>query len=101
MAINKEQVQHVALLARLHLTEEEQEFFGGQLSQILEHIGRISELDTSEVEPTAHAVELTNVFRDDENRDCLTQEQALANAPKAEDGGFVVPRIVSADDTDY
>ncbi|RJQ53698.1 MAG: Asp-tRNA(Asn)/Glu-tRNA(Gln) amidotransferase subunit GatC [Actinobacteria bacterium] len=97
MAIGKEQVRHVALLARLRLTDEEQEFFGGQLSQILEHIDRISALDTSQVEPTAHALEVTNVFREDESGPCLSQEEALANAPKAEDGGFVVPRIVPTD----
>lgn len=94
MAISGEQVRHVALLARLQLSDEEQEFFGEQLSQILEHIDKISTLDTSDVEPTAHALDVTNVFREDENRDCLTQGEALANAPKAEDDGFVVPRIV-------
>lgn len=94
MAIDKEQVKHVALLARLYLGDEEIDFFGGQLGQILEHIDKISRVDTSQVEPTAHAVEVTNVFRDDETRPSLSQDDALAAAPKAEGGGFVVPKIV-------
>lgn len=94
MAISKEQVQHVALLARLALSDEEVEFFGGQLSQILGHIDKISSLDTADVEPTAHALDVSNVFREDCTRPCLSQEEALANAPKAEAGGFVVPKIV-------
>lgn len=94
MAISKEQVRHVALLARLHLTDEEMDFLGTQLGQILEHIDKISEVDTSAVKPTAHAVEVSNVFRDDVTRPSLTQEDALANAPKSEAGGFVVPKII-------
>lgn len=94
MAISKEQVRHVALLARLHLSDDEIDFFGGQLGQILEHIDTISKVDTSKVKPTAHAVEVTNVFREDETKACLSQDEALANAPKAEAGGFVVPKIV-------
>lgn len=84
----------MALLARLQLSDEELDYFGGQLGQILEHIGKISAVDTSNVEPTAHAVEVTNVFREDETAPSLSQDEALANAPKAENGGFVVPKIV-------
>lgn len=94
MAITKEQVKHVALLARLGLSDEEVDFFGTQLGQILEHIDKISAVDTSKVKPMAHAVEMRNVFRDDEARPSLSQSDALANAPKAEGGGFVVPKIV-------
>lgn len=94
MAIDKKQVQHVALLARLELTEEEQDFLGTQLSQILEHIDKISSIDTTDVEPTAHAVDVSNVYREDSTRPPLTQEEALANAPKSEAGAFVVPKIV-------
>lgn len=94
MAIDKKQVQHVALLARLELTEEEQDFLGTQLSQILEHIDKISSIDTTDVEPTAHAVDVSNVYREDSTRPPLTQEEALANAPKSEGSAFVVPKIV-------
>ncbi len=94
MAIEKDQVKHVALLARLELSDEELDYFGGQLAQILEHIDKISAVDTSNVEPTAHAVEVTNVFREDETTPSLSQDEALSNAPKAESGGFVVPKIV-------
>lgn len=92
--ITKDQVKHVALLARLHLSDEELDFYGGQVGQILEHIDTISQVNTSKVEPTAHVVQVTNVFREDRVTDCLTQEEALANAPQAEAGGFVVPKIV-------
>ncbi|MFZ3062456.1 MAG: Asp-tRNA(Asn)/Glu-tRNA(Gln) amidotransferase subunit GatC [Actinomycetota bacterium] len=92
--ISKKEVEHVALLARLYLTEEEKERFTRQLQQILEHAGKIKELDTSKVPPTSHVLPLRNVFREDKSRPCLTQEEALKNAPKKEDNMFVVPKIV-------
>jgi len=92
--ISKKEVEHVALLARLYLTEEEKERFTRQLQQILEHAGKIKELDTSKVPPTSHVLPLRNVFREDKSRSCLTQEEALKNAPKKEDNMFVVPKIV-------
>ena len=92
--IQKNDVEHVALLARLALTEEEKETFTVQLAQILEHAGKVQALDTASVEPTSHVAPLTNVWRADEVGPCLTPEEALANAPKEEDGGFAVPKIV-------
>lgn len=94
MAISKKDVSYVAHLARLYLTEEEREVFTQQLSQILDHASKIAKLDTSEVEPTSHVLQLRNVLREDKVSKCFSQEEALSNAPKKEDGAFVVPRIV-------
>ena len=98
MALTPDQVRHVAVLARLGLTDEQVAKLASELSGILEHIEKISELDLSDVEPMAHAVDVTNVARPDENLPGLTQQQALQNAPEAEDGAFVIPRIVGVDD---
>lgn len=94
MTISKEEVEHVAWLTRLQLTEETKERLTKQLSQILDHAGKISELDTSNVRPTSHPLPVKNVFREDKNRPSLSQEEALSNAPKKEKGGFVVPKII-------
>jgi aspartyl-tRNA(Asn)/glutamyl-tRNA(Gln) amidotransferase subunit C len=98
MAITREQVLHVAELARLALTEEEVERLGAQLGQILEAVGKVSELDLSEVEPTSHSLDVANVWDDDEPRPSLPLEQALANAPAAEDGFFLVPPSAAVED---
>jgi aspartyl-tRNA(Asn)/glutamyl-tRNA(Gln) amidotransferase subunit C len=87
-------VAHLARLARLALTDAELDHFGTQLDGILGAVSRISDLDTSDIQPTSHALDLTNVMRDDVVRPGLTQEQALAGAPAAEDGRFRVPRIL-------
>jgi aspartyl-tRNA(Asn)/glutamyl-tRNA(Gln) amidotransferase subunit C len=89
--IDRDQVLHVARLARLRLTEDELERMPGELSKILEHVEKMGELDLDEVEPTSHVVALQNVLREDEPRPCLTHEQALAGAPDVADGGFRVP----------
>ena len=91
MSISREQVLHVADLARLALTEEEVERLGGQLSAILEAVGKVAELDLSDVPPTSHPLELANVWREDEARTSLAQGEALANAPDPEAGAFRVP----------
>ena len=91
MSISREQVLHVADLARLALTEEEVERLGGQLSAILEAVGKVAELDLSDVPPTSHPLELANVWREDEARTSLPQGEALANAPDPEAGAFRVP----------
>ena len=91
MAITRDEVLHVAKLARLELSEEEVERFGAQLSAILEAVGKVSELDLEDVEPTAHPLELVNVWAEDEPRPSLSAEDALANAPEREDGFFRVP----------
>jgi aspartyl-tRNA(Asn)/glutamyl-tRNA(Gln) amidotransferase subunit C len=89
--IDREQVLHVAKLARLRLTEDEVERMSGELSTILEAIEQIGELDLEGVQPTAHVVDLENVLRPDEPRPSLSRERALANAPDATDQGFRVP----------
>ena len=91
MAISREEVLHVADLARLALTEEELERLGEQLGAILEAVGKVSELDLSGVEPTSHPLELTNVWGADEPRPSLPLEDALANAPEREESFFRVP----------
>src|SRR5438045_5560446 len=89
-----EQVEHVALLARLELTPEEKTRLTGELNVILDHFERLQELDTSHVEPTSHAIPMQNVFRADEVRPSLPRDPFLAEAPDAREGYFVVPRIV-------
>lgn len=94
MGISRKDVEHVARLARLELTEEEIVLFQEQLGRILEHAARVTALDTEGVPPTAHAIELSNVFRDDELVPGLSHEEALAPAPESEAGHFRVPRIM-------
>lgn len=92
--ISREAVEHVALLARLELSEQEVETYTEQLNTILEYAAVLEKLDTSEVQPTAHAVPLHNVLREDVVRESMPQEKVLQNAPDAEDGFFRVPKIV-------
>ena len=94
MEITKEQVEHVARLARLEVSDDEKTVFARQLSSILTHIDQLKGLDTAGVEPTATVLPADNVFREDEVRPSLTQEQALANAPDQADGFFRVPKIL-------
>jgi aspartyl-tRNA(Asn)/glutamyl-tRNA(Gln) amidotransferase subunit C len=89
--IDREQVLHVARLARLALSEEEVEKMSSELSTILEHVERISELDLEGVEPTSHVVELENVLRPDEPRPSWPRERILEQAPDPADGAFRVP----------
>jgi aspartyl-tRNA(Asn)/glutamyl-tRNA(Gln) amidotransferase subunit C len=91
MAISREEVLHVARLARLALTDEEVERLGEQLGAILEAVGKVSELDLSGVEPTSHPLDLANVWAEDEPRPSLPLEAALLNAPRAEADCFRVP----------
>ncbi|HEX9417250.1 MAG TPA: Asp-tRNA(Asn)/Glu-tRNA(Gln) amidotransferase subunit GatC [Gaiellaceae bacterium] len=91
MAISRDEVLHVARLARLALTDEEVERFQQQLSAILEAVGKVGELDLSGVEPTSHPLELSNVWAEDEPRPSLPLEEALQNAPDREGGYFRVP----------
>ena len=92
--ISRDEVAHLARLARLAVTEEELDLFAGQLDVILSAVARVSDVAAANIPPTSHAVPLTNVFRDDVPRAGLTQQQALAGAPAAEDGRFRVPRIL-------
>ena len=89
--LEREQVVHVARLARLELDDAELQRMAGELSAVLEHVDRIRELDLDDVEPTSHVLDLAGVMRADEPEPCLTHEQALASAPEPVDGGFGVP----------
>ena len=89
--IDREQVLHVARLARLRLSDEEVARMGDELSTILDHIEKLNELDLEGVEPTSHVVELENVLRQDEPRPSLPREKALEQAPDVAAGGFGVP----------
>lgn len=92
--ITKQDVEHVALLGRLELSEAEKEKFTEQLNAILEYADALNRLDTKDIPPTAHPLPLNNVFREDVARPGLSNEAALANAPEGEDGFFKVPKIV-------
>ena len=89
--IDREQVLHVARLARLELSDEEVTKISGELSNILEHIEKIGELDLDSVPPTSHSMDVSNALRPDEPRPCLAREVALAQAPDVADDGFRVP----------
>jgi aspartyl-tRNA(Asn)/glutamyl-tRNA(Gln) amidotransferase subunit C len=91
VAITRDEVLHVARLARLELTEEEVARFTEQLSAILEAVDKVSELDLSDVEPTAHPLDLVNVWAEDEPQPSIPVDDALRNAPEREAGFFKVP----------
>ena len=91
MAITREDVLHVAKLARLALTEEELERLGGQLGAILDAVSKVSELDLEGVPPTSHPLEVANAWADDEPRPCLPVEDVFANAPDRDDDLFRTP----------
>jgi len=93
MPLSKDEVRHVAVLARLGLEAGDVEFYADQLSGILEHIDRLQQLDTEHIAPTAQVVEIASRLREDEPRPSLTQEEALANASATVDGFFRVPAI--------
>jgi aspartyl-tRNA(Asn)/glutamyl-tRNA(Gln) amidotransferase subunit C len=89
--IGRDEVLHVARLARLALGEDEIEPMARELSAVLDHVARIAELDLQDVPPTSHVVEMTGALRPDEPRPCLAPEVALGQAPAVADGGFLVP----------
>jgi aspartyl-tRNA(Asn)/glutamyl-tRNA(Gln) amidotransferase subunit C len=91
--ISREEVEHVARLARLRLDEDELTKLQLELGRIIEYVHQLAELDLSGLEPTSHAVPLKNAFRKDEPVAGLTQEDAVGNGPDIEQGQFVVPRI--------
>ena len=92
--ISREEVRHVAKLARLDLSEAEQERMTGQMNQILGYMDKLNELVTTGIEPTTHATQIENVFRPDETRGSLPREEALENAPENDGVNFVVPRVL-------
>ena len=91
--ISRQEVEHVARLARLHFSEEEFERLQPELGAIIDYVQQLSQLDLSGLETTSHAVALKNVLRPDESRPSLDHEAAMSNAPDVERGQFVVPRI--------
>lgn len=94
MQIGIEQVEHIARLSRLELTDTERVLFGTQLSNILGYVEKLGELDTSSVEPTSHVLDISNVVRDDTTRASLPVAEALKNAPESTDKFYRVPKII-------
>lgn len=93
-AISRDDVAHLARLARMDLTDDELDHYAEQLDVILGAVQRVSEVAATDVEPMSHPVAISNVFRADVQTPCLTPDQALAGAPAVEDGRFRVPRIL-------
>jgi len=94
MAITIKDVEYVARLARLKLTQDEKEKYARQLGDILNYINKLNELDTSKVEPTSHVISLSNVFREDKVRESLPAEEILSNAPQKSRGFFRVKKVI-------
>ena len=92
--ITQQQVRHVARLSRLELTDAQAERFAEQLAHVLEHVGKLEQVDVTGVEPMAHALDLANVLRDDAEQQGLTSDQALANAPDRNPPFFKVPKVI-------
>jgi len=94
MKINRKDVEHVANLARLELSESDITTFVDQIGDILDHVDSLKKVDTQGVMGTSHALSLTNAFREDDVAEPAKREVSLANAPESEDGCFVVPKII-------
>jgi aspartyl-tRNA(Asn)/glutamyl-tRNA(Gln) amidotransferase subunit C len=97
MSITRDEVAHLARLSRLALSEKELDHLAPQLDQIISAVARVQEVAAEGIPPTSHALPLTNVFRADELRPCLTPQQALDQAPAVEQQRFKVPRILAED----
>lgn len=95
--ISESDVRHIAHLSRLNPTDDEVRLFTGQLSAILEYVDQLSEVDTTDVPPTAHALPVSNVFREDVPGKCLTPDEALRNAPARDGNFFAVPKVLEQD----
>jgi aspartyl-tRNA(Asn)/glutamyl-tRNA(Gln) amidotransferase subunit C len=93
MTITREEVRHVARLARLEIPDGEIDRLRGELEAILDAVGKVAELDLADVPPTSHPLDLVNVWADDEPRPSLSAEDALTNAPDAAEGAFRVPAV--------
>jgi aspartyl-tRNA(Asn)/glutamyl-tRNA(Gln) amidotransferase subunit C len=94
MKITKHEVEHVAKLARLELSEQDKDKLTDQLSNILTYVEKLNEIDTKGVEPTSHVLDINNVMREDVAGESLSQERALANAPDKAAGHYKVPKII-------
>ncbi len=92
--LTRQDVAHVAGLARLHLSDDELDLFTGQLAQVLDHAADVASLDLADVEPTAHPIPVANVLRPDEPRPSIDRDEILREAPLVEDNRFRVPRIL-------
>jgi aspartyl-tRNA(Asn)/glutamyl-tRNA(Gln) amidotransferase subunit C len=92
--LTRQEVAHLARLARLAVTDEELDLFAGQLDAVLDAVAKVGQADVGDVPPTTHAVPMTNVMRPDEVRPSLPRDAVLAGAPAAEEGRFRVPRIL-------
>ena len=92
--LTRDEVAHLAHLARLAVTDEELDLFAGQLGAVLDAVAQVGRADVADVPPTTHAVPMTNVFREDVARPSLPRDVVLAGAPAAEDGRIRVPRIL-------
>jgi len=96
MKITKEEVLHVANLARLDVDKVLIDKFAGQIGTVLEYVDKLKALDTEGVIPTSHAIFLTNAFREDDERQSFDSDSALSNAPEKEDGNFIVPKVINS-----
>ena len=94
MSVSKEEIEKIAQLARLNLKDDEIDKIEGQVNQILEYVKKLDELDTDNIEPLSHTLDLNNVFREDIVRDSLPCEKALENAPLKSDKFFRVPKVI-------
>lgn len=94
MKITKEEVLHVANLARLDMDDSDIDRFADQIGTILDYVDTLRQVDTKGIAATSHAITQTNAFREDELRDHLDPQSALANAPEKDEGAFVVPKVI-------
>ena len=94
MKITEKEIEHVANLARLNLTSQEKQKMTKELAEIINFADKLNELDTQGVEPTAHVLQITNIYREDEVRPSYDREDILANAPTVEDGCIKVPKVM-------
>lgn len=94
MKIDRQEVEHVARLARLKITAQEADRLTGQMNSILTYMDKLNDLDTTGIEPMAHALPLTNAFREDEVRPSLDTDKVLDNAPESEGTFFLVPKVI-------
>ncbi len=94
MKITKEEIHHVADLARLELDEKNVMTYATQVAEILNYVNILNQVDTSGIQPTSHAISLTNAFRNDERAASLPTKKAIANAPEKQSGAFIVPKII-------
>jgi len=94
MGVSKEEVKKVAALSRLYIAENEMDAFAADLGAVVEHAQKLNELDTSDVQPTAHILPVKNVFREDKIKPSMDRELITENAPEKDGGCYIVPRVV-------